>query len=66
MKFFLNRPTGALLLIPAFAIIGAANNQREWLGAMVGGVIGLFFALLLMGLLPARILNWIFPENQEP
>lgn len=65
MKFFINRPTGALLLMPAFALIGAANNQREWLGALVGGTIGLFFALLLMGLLPAELLNWMFPEKQE-
>ncbi|MFT3881106.1 MAG: hypothetical protein QM703_15770 [Gemmatales bacterium] len=55
----------ALLLIPAFALIGAANQQREWLGAIVGGLIGLFFALLVMGLLPRQILNWMFPRSHN-
>lgn len=53
------------LLIPAFALIGAANQQREWLGATVGGLIGLFFALLVGGLLPARVVNALFPAKQE-
>ena len=62
---FLFFPNRALLLVPVFAIIGAANNQREWLGALVGGAIGLFFAMMLMGLLPAKIVNWMFPEKEE-
>jgi len=59
----MNRLT-PFLLIPFFAIIGAANNQREWLGAIVGGLIGLFFALLVMGLIPARIVNAIYPGKE--
>ncbi|MFT3880683.1 MAG: hypothetical protein QM703_13590 [Gemmatales bacterium] len=47
------------LLIPAFAFIGAANQQREWLGGIVGGLIGLFFALLVGGMLPATVTNAI-------
>jgi hypothetical protein len=51
----------SFLLIPAFAIFGAANQQHEWLGGTVGGLIGLFFALLVAGVLPARVTNAICP-----
>lgn len=52
------------MLIPVFALIGAANQQREWLGGIVGGLIGLFFALLVAGMLPAKVTNAICgPES---
>ncbi|MFT3880702.1 MAG: hypothetical protein QM703_13685 [Gemmatales bacterium] len=60
----MNRLT-PFLLIPAFALIGAANQQREWLGGIVGGLIGLFFALLVAGLLPARVTNAIFGTGSD-
>lgn len=59
----MHRSAWSLLLVPAFALIGAANQQHEWLGALVGGAIGLFFALLVMGLLPRHIINWMFPRS---
>ncbi len=56
----------AFLLVPGFAIIGAAKQHREWLGGIAGGMIGLFFALLITGVLPKQVLDWIFPRSQNP
>lgn len=44
-----------MLFVPAFAFIGATNQQREWLGAIMGVCVGLFFALAMIG----RLLAWL-------
>jgi hypothetical protein len=52
----------AILFIPGFMLIGAANAQHEWLGATAGGVVGLFFALGFMGLLPRWVVERVMPR----
>lgn len=64
MKFILF-PTRALLLVPVFALIGAANNQQEWLGALVGGIVGLFFALTFLGRLPGWLARVVSPPDEQ-
>jgi hypothetical protein len=53
------------LFIPAFAIAGAANAQHEWLGALSGAMVGLFFACLFSGVLPSRMVSWMFPRHEK-
>lgn len=52
---------GAFLLVPAFAILGAASCQYEWLGGIAGGCLGLFLASIVSGIMPAKIVDALFP-----
>lgn len=57
---------GTLLgFVVCFIFIGAANNQHEWLGSLVGAIIGLFFGCAFTGLMPKWLLNALFPPSSH-
>ncbi len=56
------------VFLPGFALLGtfAAWDSffTVWGGALIGGVVGVFFGLTFGGLLPRRVADWCFGLEQ--